>query len=314
MISIIVPVYKVEKYLRKCVESIQAQTYCDLEIILVDDGSPDKCPQICDDLARTDRRIKVIHKENGGLSSARNVGLDKATGEYITFVDSDDTINPLMIEYLFDAISINNADISMCGCKTVTDDGNLLAIDSFEDGRIFKNEELISSIILPLKTASWNKLFKRSVINNSRFPNSKIHGEDLVFLMDIINQSTTLVTIQYIGYNYFKRGNSITTSSFNNRAFDEIWCKDKAAQILNIKFPSFEKRASLWRFRARMNIIRSISKNGIRAQYLLNIAEYENYINSTYNNVKYLMCMRERVEFFLYQHVRFLYNLLLKIY
>ena len=93
MISIIVPVYKVEKYLRKCVESIQAQTYCDLEIILVDDGSPDKCPQICDDLARTDRRIKVIHKENGGLSSARNVGLDKATGEYITFVDSDDTIN-----------------------------------------------------------------------------------------------------------------------------------------------------------------------------------------------------------------------------
>lgn len=314
MISIIVPVYKVEKHLYKCVESIQAQTYSDFEIILIDDGSPDKCPQICDDLAKTDKRIKVVHKENGGLSSARNVGLDKATGEYITFVDSDDTINSMMIERLFDAISTNNADISMCGCRTVTDNGKLLAIDSFEEGHIFKSEELISRIIFPLKTASWNKLFKRSVIKDCRFPEGKIHGEDLVFLMDIINESTKLVTVEYNGYNYFKRGNSITTSSFNNHAFDEVWCKDKAAQILIQKFPTFEKRASLWRLRARMNIIRSISKNGIRAQYLPEIAEYENYISSTYNNVKCFMCMREYVEIFLYQHIRFLYNLLLKIH
>lgn len=314
MISIIVPVYKVENYLRQCVESIQAQTYSNLEIILVDDGSPDKCPQICDDLAKTDKRIKVVHKENGGLSSARNLGLDKATGEYITFVDSDDTINSQMIERLFDAISINNADISMCGCRTVTDDGKLLAIDSFEEGRIFKNEELISMIILPLKTASWNKLFKRSVIKDSRFPEGKIHGEDLVFLMDIINQSTKLVTVKYNGYNYFKRGNSITTSSFTNRAFDEVWCKDKAAQILIQKFPSFENRASLWRFRARMNIIRSITKNNLRIEYLSNISEYEEYIGSSYNKLKSFMCTRERVEFLLYQHFRFLYNILLKIY
>lgn len=314
MISIIVPVYKVENYLRKCVESIQAQTYSDLEIILVDDGSPDKCSQICDDLARTDKRIRVIHKENGGLSSARNVGLDKATGEYVTFVDSDDTINPQMIEYLFDAISANNADISMCGCKTITDDGKQLAIDSFADGYIYKNKELINSIVLPLKTASWNKLFKRSVINGNRFPHGKIHGEDLVFLLDIIDQSTKLVTVQYIGYNYFKRGNSITTSSFNNRAFDEVWCKDKAAKILNQKFPSFEKSACLWRFRARMNLIRTISKNGIRTHYLSDIAEYEDYIRLTYDEIKSLMRMREKVELFLYQHVRFLYNLLLKKY
>ena len=113
-ISIIVPVYKVEKYLDKCVNSIVGQTYKNLEIILVDDGSPDNCPAMCDEWAQKDSRIKVIHKKNGGLSSARNAGLDACTGDYIGFVDSDDWIEPDMYEYLLNIGMKNNADVSRC--------------------------------------------------------------------------------------------------------------------------------------------------------------------------------------------------------
>lgn len=312
MVSIIVPVYKTEKYLRKCVEAILAQTYKDLEIILVDDGSPDTCPLICDELAKTDNRIKVIHKENGGLSSARNEGLKEATGKYITFVDSDDTINPQMIECLFKALLTNNADISMCGCRTITSEGKLLAMDTFEDCHIYKNEELINNVVLPLKTACWNKLFKRSVIKGHLFPERRIHGEDLVFISSIINDKTTLVTTDYIGYNYYKRGCSITTSSFNNSAFDEVWCKDKATQILIEKFPSFENETLLWRFRARMNIIRSISKNDITTQYLSKIVEYKMFLEHNYKSVSRLMRLHEKIEFFLFKHIVLFYNVLVK--
>lgn len=290
------------------------QSYRDLEIILVDDGSPDRCPQICDELSKTDCRIKVIHKENGGLSSARNEGLRQATGEYIAFVDSDDTINPQMIECLFRMLSMCNADISMCGCRTITNVGNLIAVDSFEDCHIYAKEELVSEIICPLKTACWNKLFKRSVIKGCRFPEGKIHGEDLVFLMDMISHTTLLATTRYIGYNYFKRGNSITTSSFNNSAFDEVWCKDRAAQLLKEKYPSFENHSCLWRFRARMNIIRAIMKNGIKPNYSSKLIEFDSFLVETYNQVRLLMSRRERTEFFLYKHAKSLYNLLLKIY
>ena len=123
-ISVIIPVYKVEKYLSYCVNSVINQTYTNLEIILVDDGSPDNCPKMCDELAKTDKRIKVLHKQNGGLSSARNAGIDIATGEYISFVDSDDTINPQTLEILHKLIKDDNADISMSSWKKVYDISN----------------------------------------------------------------------------------------------------------------------------------------------------------------------------------------------
>ena len=307
MISVIVPVYNVEKYLRKCVKSIQQQTYKDLEIILVDDGSPDKCPLICDELSWYDDRIKVIHKENGGLSSARNEGLNVASGDYVTFVDSDDEINPRMYECMLQAMSVTNADISMCGCHTVTDAGAVLATDKFTEGRVYGNEELIRNIILPLKTASWNKIFKRSVIGVSRFPEGKIHGEDLMFLMRVITPDIRLVTTEYIGYNYFKRGNSITTSSFNIRSFDEIWCKDRAAMIMQEKFPAFEKNAALWRFRARMNILRAMTKAHVFSQYSSEVTECDTYVKTHCKEVKDLMRCKEKLEYLLFRHCRWLY-------
>lgn len=122
-LSIIVPVYKVEQYLDKCVESILAQTFTDYEIILVDDGSPDNCGQMCREWERRDGRIRTIHKENGGLSDARNAGIDIAKGDYIGFVDSDDYIKPDMFEVLVANLERNNADISMCGYMDVYANG-----------------------------------------------------------------------------------------------------------------------------------------------------------------------------------------------
>ena len=124
-ISVIVPVYNVEKYLHECVDSILTQTFTDFELILVDDGSPDNCPVICDEYASKDKRIKVIHKENGGGAQSRNVGLDCSRGAYIGFVDSDDHILPDMYEKMFCRIEEEQADIACCGLHHIYEDGNL---------------------------------------------------------------------------------------------------------------------------------------------------------------------------------------------
>lgn len=125
LISVIVPIYNVEKYLARCVDSIVNQTYKNLEIILVDDGSPDRCPKMCDDYAEKDSRIKVVHKKNGGLSDARNAGMAVATGEYISFIDSDDYVSDDFFECLLDVMNKENSDIAECSVVKLYEDGHL---------------------------------------------------------------------------------------------------------------------------------------------------------------------------------------------
>jgi len=129
-ISVIVPVYNVEKYLAKCIDSILAQTFTDFECILINDGSPDNSPAICDEYAKKDERMKVIHKENGGVSSARNTGLDIAQGEWITFADSDDWVDENYLELMYSNAIKNNCDLSICGFKSVDEKGNINAVFS----------------------------------------------------------------------------------------------------------------------------------------------------------------------------------------
>lgn len=297
MISIVVPVFKVENYLSTCIKSIQAQTYSDFELILVDDGSPDSCSQICDEFASFDSRIKVIHKNNGGLSSARNRGIEEAKGDYITFIDSDDTINPNMLECMMRTLVAYDADICMCGAATLKTTGEVLATDLFPEGKVYQNESLLQHIVLPLKTASWNKIFKRTLIGDCRFPEGKIHGEDLVFFLDIINQKTRLVTTNYIGYNYYKRKNSITTSAFNINSLDEVWCKDKAAELIKEKFPIFERNALLWRFRARLNVMRKLIR--YKEKYCDIINSYLDFLKNTYFQICNLISLKVKLEYIL---------------
>ena len=184
-ISVIVPVYKVEKYLHKCVDSIISQTYENLEIILVDDGSPDNCPQICDEYAKKDSRIRVIHKENEGISATRNTGIQAAQGEYIGFIDSDDYVAPQMFEKLYNAIKKHDADISICNFYYTDDNGNILDKDDIrlpiKDEYISGNKVLSEKFFMDKRhywIVPWNKLYRREVLKNVKYPVGKVHEDE----------------------------------------------------------------------------------------------------------------------------------------
>ena len=212
LVSVIVPVYKVEFFLRRCVESILKQTYQNMEIILVDDGSPDRCPQICDSFCRKDTRIRVIHKKNGGLSDARNVGIEAAKGEYLCFVDSDDYIQSTMLEHLVKAVDSAGVNLAITNLKTVDEHGNrVFRVEQspIMDG-IFPAEELLPKLYQEMGwyyIVAWNKLYHRSLFEKLRFPVGKIH-EDEYIVADVMWKAQKIACIsseEYI-YTYQRKG------------------------------------------------------------------------------------------------------------
>lgn len=210
LISVIVPIFKVEKYLPECIESLLAQSYNNLELILVDDGSPDNCPAICDNYAKQDKRIKVIHKKNGGLSDARNAGIDIATGDYICFVDSDDYVARDYIKKLYDAICSNDADMAVCGYEYVFDDGSK-ETDEKPEAELLTEDEYWSKVYTSMFTTfvvAWNKLCKAEIFKTLRYTKGKIN-EDQIILHDILRQCQKIVIIEDLLYFYRKREGSI---------------------------------------------------------------------------------------------------------
>ena len=180
LVSVIIPIYKVEPYLIRCLDSVVNQTYKNLEIILVDDGSPDKCPQICDEYAKKDNRIIVIHQENGGLSAARNAGLDICKGEYVSFVDSDDWVAKEYIEDLFNICQQENSEIAICNHIRVND-----SQIPYEDNDLYiKSYRSLDALNILIYKApdsfvvSWGKLYKKELFNNVRFPLKQIHEDE----------------------------------------------------------------------------------------------------------------------------------------
>jgi len=214
LISIIIPIFKVEKYLRKCIDSIINQTYRNLEIILVDDGSPDKCPDICDEYAKLDSRIKVIHKKNGGLSSARNAGLDIATGEYIAFVDSDDFVDYDMYENMLYRIKKENADIAICNFDNV--DEYLCSIDELNSispikDNIYNKLQLFEYLGQPnywYWVVAWNKLYKKDIFKELRFKSNVLH-EDEFIIHHLLGKINKIVGTEKRHYHYLRRKDSI---------------------------------------------------------------------------------------------------------
>ena len=223
LISVIVPVYRVENDLEKCVSSIQAQTYTNLEIILVDDGSPDNCGAICDQLGASDSRIVVIHKENGGLSDARNAGIEVAKGEYIAFVDSDDWIDPMMIEVLHRVCIRQEAEIAECSFRNVYE--KEIKEETKCTGKIVMASpvEAIESNLRwqNYKTIVWNKLYHRNVIGAIRFPKGKVHEDE--FTTHKFYLAAKKIAYIYISfYNYNKKRSDSITGSFRIANLDAI--------------------------------------------------------------------------------------------
>ena len=219
-ISIIVPIYHVEKYLRRCLDSILGQTYKNFELLLVDDGSPDNCGAICDEYAQRDSRIKVIHKENGGLSSARNVALDVATGDYVMFVDSDDWVEPDFCMQALRMIDEHNVQVVAFGHRCVSADNGEIQNRITKEPRIVDSSEAIRHLILrddAIYNFSWNKIYKRSLFENIRYPLGLLHEDDAV-TYQLIAKAKKIYVSDVILYNYLIRKDSISGIWFYPKA------------------------------------------------------------------------------------------------
>lgn len=236
LVSIIVPVYNVEKYLPECLDSILASTYTNLEVIVVDDGSPDNCPQICDEYAKKDLRIRVIHQENQGLVGARNAGLEAATGKYVAFVDSDDMVSPVLYETLVKAIEQQQADIAAC---EYTNDVSLLRTSNdlsktnFQTIKGFDQQLAILTCAPSVQKMTWtycyvwNKLYRRNRVQ-SNFKKECLMCEDLRFNWDYIQNSASMVVISSVMYLYRVNENSIT-AAYNNQRINPATVKSGIA-------------------------------------------------------------------------------------
>lgn len=222
LISVIVPIYKVEKYLDKCIRSIVEQTYKNLEIILVDDGSPDRCGEIAESWAAKDSRILYLKKTNGGVSSARNYGIDNSHGEFLAFVDSDDYIAPSMYEELYKAIIDNAADMTVCDCNEVYEDGSPYLANSHRPllpYTCFSREEYLWRLFKSISSlnygVAWNKLYKAKLFEEARYPIGKIN-EDQFIIHYIVHKATKIVTINQKLYYYVQHSSSIMGSIKQN--------------------------------------------------------------------------------------------------
>ncbi|MBR6572821.1 MAG: glycosyltransferase family 2 protein [Clostridia bacterium] len=237
IVSVIVPIYGVEKYLDKCVESIVNQTYKNLEIILVDDGSPDNCPTMCDEWAKRDDRIKVIHKENGGQASARNKALDVMSGDYVFFVDSDDYILEETIETMLYYTKKNNADI--CVCSYIIDNGIKCAkAPAVKEKTICHTEELMGLYFKTpfINTVVWNKLYAADIFDELRFAEVRAK-EDVMLMHEILHKSKTAIIIPDRLYVFRVRIGSTENSKFSEKQLLSIEAAKKRQEFVKKNYP-----------------------------------------------------------------------------
>ena len=243
LISVIVPVYRVEKYLERCVKSMLSQTYKNLEVILVDDGSPDQCPAICDACAEKDARVKVIHQENKGLSGARNAGIDAASGEYLAFVDSDDYVSPHFIEELHQLLQDTGCAIGQCRFSYVKGDGLVEEGDSAFC--IYRGESLMEQLYGPEEKATcfvvaWNKLYRAELFKETgiRYPEGRIH-EDEATTYRLFHEAKKLAFLDRALYGYYTENGGSITSVFSAKRLQ--WLTAHEERIAFFKKNGYEK-------------------------------------------------------------------------
>ena len=231
LVSVIVPVYNVESYLRECIDSIVAQTYRNIEVILIDDGSKDSSGAICDEYADKDNRIKVIHKENGGLSEARNSGLEIASGDWIAFVDSDDYIDEAMLDTLVDLANGNNAQVAMCNFRATS-----MPLDNNTDivTNVFSRDDLLEVYTKRAKEYSitnsvWDRIYKREFVKEIRFVPRR-HNEDILYTMQVFLRAYTSAKLYH--YRDIREGNISGVKVSLNSINDKIYLTGLAAKEL----------------------------------------------------------------------------------
>ena len=244
LVSVIVPVYNVENHIKKCIDSIISQTYKNLEIILVDDGSTDKSGRICDEYAEINKRIKVIHKENGGLSDARNAGINIAKGTYITLVDSDDYIDKEYVEILYNTIIKENADIAITSHKVIYE--NKTTIEKATGEKTVLDPKAVLKRILyddGIDLSACAKLYKTELFKNIKYPKGRLF-EDAATTYKLIDSCDIIAINSKSTYNYIIREDSITNEKFSMKKMDLIKSTEEMSNYIKQKYPDLEKAAN----------------------------------------------------------------------
>lgn len=245
LVSVIVPIYNIEKYIAPCVETIINQSYKNLEIFLVDDGSKDNSPKICDEYAKKDKRIKVIHKKNGGLSDARNVAIDKAKGEYIFLLDGDDTVHEGIIEALYRSIKKHKADIATSSFLQFEDGTNPRIIDmSQEDIKCLDAEGALENMLYQkdCTNTAWGKLYKKELFDDIRYPKGELY-EDLATTYKLFAKAKRIVIDSRKMYNYRQRYGSIVNNSFNLKHLKSLDFAKEQTEFIQENYPNIIKAA-----------------------------------------------------------------------
>lgn len=285
-ISIIIPAYNVEKYLKKCITSILNQTFTDFEVLLVDDGSTDSTPQLCDEMAQSDNRIVVFHKENGGSSDARNYALDRIKGEFLTFIDSDDYVHGDYLQTLYEGTSSQNTDISILKGKMVVESGisNNVVLEEWE--RI-SSKEAIRRMLLRKEIihATWGKLYKSNLWKDVRFPKDYNYGEDYD------TTYTVFLNADYVAFNrselyyYVQRNGSLMHEKCTEKTLSVLDVSDRVTENLIEKLPSVKVEAVELQTAVYLKNLQAILNEGLSA-----FPEYQNrIIQKVKSNAKVLI-------------------------
>lgn len=276
LISVIIPVYNLENYIEKCLDSVLSQTYKNLEILVVDDGSTDSSPSICDKYSQSDSRIQVFHIDNGGAAHARNIALEKMTGEFVTFVDGDDYIDSTYIEKLYNNMTDKNADISICKWIDVYEDSNATAIPETYT-KTFDTASGLEALMYQVDydSAMWVKLYKSNLFEGITFPEGNLY-EDLAIIYKIFERAKTIAYTDYAGYFYLLRSTGTTLIKFKPKKMDLIDVLDEMETYLLTKYPELNLPVYSRKVRANFHIYLQIPRT----------KEYKTYRKRIENNIK----------------------------
>ena len=242
LISILVPVYNMQTYLRRCIESLQQQTWLRIEIILINDGSTDESGTICDCYAENDKRICVVHQINAGLSAARNIGITKAKGEYLTHVDADDWVLPTYVESLYELCLQYNTSLSACNHNIIVASVPYPRFSSSKNACVFTLHQAYQNILYdrPPDVSAWGKLYHKSLFEGLEYPVGKLYEDTSLFALVLAKSEKIAYTYAPL-YNYFMRDNSITRSGYNTSKLDYLEAVDRLTKTIALHFPDLEK-------------------------------------------------------------------------
>lgn len=293
-ISVIVPVYKVEDYIRRCINSILAQSFTDFDLILIDDGSPDKCSEICDSYAKRDTRIHVIHQSNSGLSAARNTGIDwslaNSDSQWLTFIDSDDFVHENMLEMLYQAVIENKTDVSVCRYREVNDlNERYISLEKYSSFICSPEEFFVSDNVNA--TVAWGKLYKKKLFESVRYPIGKLHEDEFVTYR-VLFQLCKISVVNNQLYYYYQNNGGIMRSSWSPSKL--VGLEAKKEQILYFSQHNFYKarirsiKALLWMTKDHLDIVTELRQKkyikDLRIELRRSIHEYKDDISLSPDN------------------------------